>query len=243
MSARADQFTFSFNSLSSGANSSQIQTYMDSLLGSGKSVTVTGAVADQTYTGEGHVVGPNRVSLTLGNTDGATSVSSTSTLNGSKDTFIANTNDSSVQISNEISMVFQGLTINGTVSFDYEIFPDGSGQTPDFEFEAGLAGHTSLVSAFGTNGVQLGVAPGTGPYSLTTSPDSNHEASLQYIGHWSGTITGATELDFVDWPATIAIDNLVITTNPEPSAFVLLGTVLAGLVYLQRKKRLPSIRS
>jgi hypothetical protein len=89
--------------------------------GAAGSVTVTRAVADQTYNGEGYVVGPkvNGVvqSLTLGNTDGATAVTSSSN-----------------------------------------------------------------------------------------------------VGHWSGTITNATELGFVDWPATIVIDNLAITTNPEEFA-------------------------
>lgn len=252
MSAHADQFTFNFNPLASGALSGSIQSYMNGVMGAGKSVTVTGAVADQTYSGEGFVAGPGfwftATSLTLGNTDGATSVNSNSPLNSSNDTFIANTDDNSHQVSSQIIMVFQGLTI-GSVSFDYEIFPDGtSSQPPDFKFNAGPAGSTSPVLAFGTNGVMSGVVPGNAPYSTSVSP--NHpfggEPNAQLIGHWSGALNNATELDFIDWPATIGIDNLVITTNtsghdsvtPEPGAIFLLGTLLVGLFYMQKKKLL-----
>ena len=54
------------------------------------------------------------------------SVSSDSNGEQHLDTFIANTSDSSQQIANQITMKFTGLVLNGTVSFDYEIFPDGS---------------------------------------------------------------------------------------------------------------------
>jgi hypothetical protein len=37
---------------------------------------------------------------------------------------------------------------------------------------------------------------------------SSAELAPQAIGSWSGSLTGATELDFLDWPATIGIDNL-----------------------------------
>ncbi len=244
ISARADTFSFSFDPLSAYAPSqgggntptSSIQGYMQGLLHAGQTVTVTGAVADRTYNGEGYVVGPgsdknNMTPLTLGNTNGATSVSNNSTVNGTFDTFIANTDDSSHQISNQITMKFTGLVINGLVSFDYEIFPDGtSNQPPDLTFAAGPTGNTSTVVTF------LGVTPGTGPINTTVSANSNHESNAQLIGHWSGAVSNATELDFIDWPATIGIDNLVFATSPEPSSIILLGTTGLAFFFLLRRK-------
>jgi len=253
VSAYADTFTFTFDPLASGTLStgggntatSSIQGYMQSLLKTGETVTVTGAVADKTYNGEGYVVGPgsnkgNVTPLTLGNTNGATSVSSNSAVNRTYDTFIANTNDGGTQISSQIVMQFTGLTINGTVSFDYEIFPDVTGQTPDLTFAAGPTGHTSNIFTY------LGVKPGSG-YDQSTgstmdakiSKNNNPETNAQLIGHWSGTINNATELDFIDCPATIGIDNLVITTStvPEPASFLLFGTLAAGTLLLVRRRR------
>jgi hypothetical protein len=259
--ASATSVTFSFAGLASGATSAQIQTYMDSVLTTagctGCSVTVTGAVADVTYNGEGHVVGPGNgaTSLTLGNSSGATSNSSQTP--GAADTFIANTNDSSNQISTQITMKFSGFTISGAASFNYEIFPNGTcpslsncgtndANLPDFTFEAGTNnnGIDPTVNSFGTNGVQYGVAPSaTGSDgSSTHSPNSGttaNELAPQYLGAWSGSLSGVNELDFVDWPSTIGVDNLSISWNttspvPEPSAILLFGTILAG--FATRKK-------
>jgi hypothetical protein len=248
---------FNFNSLGENATAAQISTYMDGVLSAagctGCSVTVQGAVADTTYNGEGHVTGPGSAgpngtavkSLTLGTSDGATASNTTSVLNSSYDTFIANTNDASTQISNEITMKFSGFTINGSASFDYEIFPDAA-NTPDFEFEAGTnsSGTDPAVASFGTNGIQYGVAPGTTNGNTNNSPNSSTETSLQYIGTWSGTLSNDNELDFVDWPATIGVDNLSISWTqsggtspvPDPASVLLLGTVVAGLA-LRKKIR------
>jgi hypothetical protein len=259
VSAYAGSVTFDFNSLSSGASSATIQNYMDSVLACAACVTVTGAVADQTYNGDGHVTGPGTgsKSLTLGDSEGATASNTTPAI-GATDTFIANTNDSSGQVSQQITIQFKnivGLTITG---FDYEIFPDGSctalnssscGGTkvggyypnqPDLEFEAGN-------NTNGTDPLQAiyyGVAPGTTNGNAIHSPASgasNTELAPQLIGTWTGSLTGVTELDFVDWPATIGIDNLTVsyttyppTTVPEPASIALLGTLV---VLLTKKLR------
>jgi hypothetical protein len=166
-------------------SSGLITSYMNGVLNTSGSVAVTGGVADQTYNGEGYVVGPgsnknNVTPLTLGNTDGATTVTSSSTVNRTLDTFIANTNDNSQQIANQITMKFTGLTINGIVSFDYEIFPHGTAtQPPDLIFAADPTGHTATIATF------LGVTPGTSPINTTISVNSNHESNAPGIGQGS----------------------------------------------------------
>jgi hypothetical protein len=262
--ASATSVTFNFNSLAENASATTIASYMTSVLTSagctGCSVTVTGAVADTTYDGENHVTGPGTPatgfiskSLTLGTSDGATASNTNSTVNSSYDTFLATTNDASTNISSQITMKFSGFTINGSASFDYEIFPDGTctalpcgSNTPDFKFEAGTNsnGTDPFVTSFGTNGTQLGVTPGTTDGNTNNSQLSNSEATPQYIGTWSGSLSNVNELDFVDWPATIGVDNLAVTWTtttqqspvPEPFSVVLLGTIIGGIA-LRKKIR------
>jgi hypothetical protein len=231
--AHADML-FNFNSLSSGAGTSSIQTYMNGVMGCSNCVTVTGAVADRTYNGEGHVTGPGNgsTSLTLGTSDGATASNSNSTTS-SYDTFLANTKDNGTQISQQIVMTFSnGHALNGFIGFDYEVFPDISG-SPDFIFKAWSG--SSLVATF----TRLGVTPGTTDGTATHSPSSgssSSEASQQYIGTWlsSSALSNITELDFIDWPATIGVDNLSISSStnqssvPEPGSVMLLASVLAA---------------
>jgi len=237
MSARAD-IVFNFNSLSasSGNNSTNIANYMDGLLGCSGCVTVTGAATDTTYNGDGHVVGPGGTSLTLGDSNGATSNSSTTP--GSTDTFLSNvTNSGGTFGSNEITITFSTpVTLKG---FDYEIFPDASCQSqrscsslPDFTFD--VNGSTQIFS-------KSGVFPSSGGSngSSTESPDSScwycgTEQSAQYIGTWSGTLTNVTSLSFIDWPAAIGVDNIDIL-NPSPvpeprgAAILLAGLLLIAL--------------
>jgi len=228
-SLRADSVVFDFNSLANGAGNSTVQSYMNSKLGAAGSVVVGGSQASNAYTGDGHVVGPGNgsTSLTLATSDGTTQHLST------KDTFIDN-----VSSSTEISMTFSGLKIYG-VSFDYEIFPDGTCPTgtgcssnfPDFTFNA----DGTLV--FNT----LGVMPGNPGAPYTHSPasgSSGTERAPQFLGQ-SGTWSfpnGVTKLEFVDWPATIGIDNLKITTTtPEPATMTLIGVGMLGLTSLRRR--------
>lgn len=241
MSAHAGTVTFNFNSLASGAGSGAIQTYMQGLLTGGATVSVTaGAVADQTYNGDGHVVGPGTgsVSATLGT-----------------DTFIKN----NAPTYTGWSFVFGGGFLIDSVQFDYEIFPDGSctqlnaancggsptggiyPKQPDFTFS------TNLGQVFH----YYGVTPSGANIHSPASGASANELAPQLIGTTAllnvGGIPGATTLTFLDWPATIGIDNLVINYRnppppgtsavPEPGTMLLLGSGLAVGLYTRRKTR------
>ena len=228
-------FSFDNGSLANGSSNSSIQSYMNSKLGAGGSVAVSGAVASNSYNGDGHVVGPGNgsTSLTLGTSNGSTAHLSPN------DLFITNIANSST----EIKMVFSGLSIM-SVSFDYEIFPDGTCPTghncgsnwPDFTFDAN--GNVIFQT--------LATQPANGSHSPASGSHSTEQAP-QFIGQ-SGTINfagGVSTLEFLDWPATIGIDNLVITYDPvgpsqptpEPVSFALAGTGLIGMYFIRRRRR------
>jgi len=281
--------TFNFtgsgsNTLAAGATTASIATYMTNALVAsgcvGCSVTVNNGLSglvyvDSTYNGEGHVVAPGTggagtKSTTLGTTEGAATNSVAP--GASYDNFISNVSDGSSSSVDRIALHFNGLTLQGTVSFDFEIFPDGacpvlnstscggaangSGifpNQPDLQLQAGLNGADSLVNSFGTAGVQYGKTPvssGGGDGTSTHSPlTTGAELSPQWIGTWSTAtaLNGNNDLNFLDWPAAIGIDNLTInysTTGgggqssvPEPGSVILLTTVIAGLMMAKRKLR------
>jgi hypothetical protein len=227
---RGETFTFSFDSLASRQGNTAIQAYMNNVLGGAATVTVTGgALTEQTYNGDGHVVGP----CSPANCGPGATVSSVTL---GPDTFIRNASGI-----DSFTFTFSGLLIQ-SVSFDYEIFPDGTcpnlqncggkgnPNLPDFTFS------TDLGQVFHYYG-QAPAAPG-----YTHSPNSGRskvELAPQLIGSGSWNLGGATTLIFTDWPATIAIDNLVINTAdaPEPGAVLLLGTLIAIVVWKLRRRK------
>jgi hypothetical protein len=227
-SGQAGPMTFTFASLSDGASNTQVQNYMNTVLASQSgSVLVTGAVASTSYNGDGHVVGPVNFpsvsSYTLYTKDGTPFIMNNN-LNG---------NGASM-----ITMTFSGMKIGG-ISFDYEVFPDATGQTPDISLAAGNNATPPVIWT------QNGTQPASPGY--THSPASgwfSNETSLQGMGSYSNSnLGGVTVLQFQDWPAEIGITNLVLTpsvTNnvtpvPEPASLVLLTSGIGGLFLVRRR--------
>jgi hypothetical protein len=274
MPASAGQVIFDFNSLASGVAATggtgvngSIQNYMRSLLTGGASVTVSsGAVTEKTYTGDGHVTGPGTTSvtsLTLGTSDGSTQHLTTF------DTFVRNSSSAT-----GFTFTFTGGFIIDSVQFDYEIFPDAS-CTELISAECGGAAVGGIFPnqpdlKFSTNFGQVfqyyGRAPGSGSGASTyvespctdgnsTTPCASSlgestERTPQLIGTTALlNVGGATSLTFMDWPATIGIDNLKINFRdtptqqsavPEPGSMLLLGTGLAALAARRRRKAAAS---
>lgn len=234
----AAAITFDFNSVvltGTWTANSAIQTYMQSIL---PGVTISGAVATQTYNGEGYVVGGTFggtvYSNTLGTSDGATGP-----VNGQRaptapyDTFIVNnTSLAPGTDTTTITIIFPSKIYS--VSFDYEIFPNGScpdgntsnclntGSTkwPDFMF---YADSNQVFQTFASD-------PQVNGWHSPNSGTGNVEKAPQYLGTTPIYFfpNGVTRLDFVDWPEMIGIDNLKVNV-PEPASMILLGFGLIGL--------------
>jgi hypothetical protein len=227
--------TLDFGSLVSTATDAQIQSYIDGLLPAGDSVVVTGAAGSCNtngngcpYQADGHIVGPlsgNTVtSYTLTNKDGGS--------------FIGTGGDFVVGGANQITMTFSGPDFTGSnalrnIAFDFEIFPDnsctsltgnncggnGNPDTPDLKVSAGSTLIATYLAGTPTSPGYVH-SPNSGVTLDETAPQEIGSANLSLPG-------GTTELTFADWPAGIAIDNLVLTTGvPEPGTMPLLGAFL-----------------
>jgi hypothetical protein len=154
-----------------------------------------------------------------------------------------------------------------SVSFDYEIFPNGDCPVLNSTSCGGapVAGiypkqpDFTLTTNLGQVFRYLGVTPGSaypagqpGGPSTTHSPNSgavSNELAPQAIG-FTGLLTvnvaGATTFTFTDWPATIGIDKLTINTQtqtvvPEPGTILLLGSGLAGYCARRRSRKAASV--
>ena len=232
---------------------------------SGTSVTVTNGIANDNWNADGHIVGPASTSagcvssgdangwgygngvcpLALWDSDGGVAH-----LN-SRDTILTNLGGTSAG-NDRITMSLAGLNQGGQsvtgISFDLEIFPDGD--CPDGG--SGTCINTGSASwpdlNLWVNGVNLPAWNWFGVEPNTKSPLLVNETAPQLLTT-SGliSVSGPTlNLDFVDWPAKIGIDNLKIYwTNtggggqnvPEPGTLGLLGVGLAGFWSMRRKGR------
>lgn len=255
--AHAGLISLDFNNINDAASNSTVQTKInEQLAGTGITATVAGARGEKNYTGDGHVVGPlvttsngpQRKSLTLGNSDFGVYHG------GALDGFLVN----STTNNDRITMTFSEKIFG--VSFDFEIFPDGtcpnggtngclsptSSNWPDFTLKADGAlvftvdaedpSNLAAVSISAPITVVAPVAPNLldSPMSGATGAPYELAPQLLAMSGWWDIPGGAYKLEFIDWPRQIGIDNLQMTTVPEPGSLALVAAGL-GAGWLRRR--------
>lgn len=263
--ASAGTFTFNFDSLAIGATSGTIATYMNGILGANGSVAITnvgaGVKADTYYNGDGHVAGGtclgngSSANMNAAASGCAPTLGSTGGANPTFDTYLMAQSSGGVQAGWTFAFTLSNIVID-SVAFDYEIFPDATctkintncgtsnANLPDFTFG------TNLNATFLHD---YGVTPGNTQHGyLKDSLNATFEQTPQklvtgYTASGAG-IAGATSFTFLDWPATIGIDNFVVTyhtttgggggqsTVPEPTSIILLGSITLLVTTRLRKK-------
>lgn len=226
------------NGLGATGGNSAVATNMNGALSAaglaGSTVSVSGALATATYNGEGHVNGE-----TLGTSNGGTHHASDA---AHPDTFIIN-DDFGIYGSavDRFSFTFTNFYVY-SISFDWEIFPDAS-------CPAGSSCASHPLTNANYPDIEL-LADGVSVWSTLASTPVSGDLDPQALGTRAAlSLSGATTLTFVDWPAEVGIDNLVVDgctikspdcvrrETPEPGMLFLLGACALAAMGVARRER------